>query len=288
MAVSAQSTSPEKLSLAVQNAHPRDARIIFIADDHTYWLDGVNRFPISVSGVWQTFFDKFDAERTVDMYYIHWSRKEASPYHALIHSLREEGKTDAEVKTSIIASWNMTGQTASREGTIMHREIEYRLNYNHDDDYTYAGTPEMIQFGKFMEEFATPRGWKTYRTEWSIYDEKRMIAGQIDCVFHCQETGEYHMVDWKRSKQILDPKIGEQYGRRGLPPCHFMIDNPFSNYAAQQNLYAVMLLDNYDLRISTMWLVQLHPLQKNFKAHRVPPFFPAARHMLDRCASTAK
>ena len=37
-------------------------------------------------------------------------------------------------------------------------------------------------------------GWSPYRTEWSVYDDKKMIAGQIDCIFLQRDTKEYHMV----------------------------------------------------------------------------------------------
>ncbi len=95
------------------------------------------------------------------------------------------------------------------------------------------------------------------------------------------------MVDWKRCKKVLDPKSGEEFGRKGLPPCHFLLDNQFCHYAAQQNLYAALLQDKYALRVSSMWLAQFHPQQHDYQMHRVPYFLPVARRMLDMCAVAA-
>ena len=42
----------ETMALAKKHKHPRDCRITFVEDGHTYWLDGVVRFPISITGVY--------------------------------------------------------------------------------------------------------------------------------------------------------------------------------------------------------------------------------------------
>jgi hypothetical protein len=273
----------DMLALALINVYPQDCRIKFVEGSHTYWLDGDVRFPISVSGVWSKFFDKFDADSIVDTYFGSWACNPASRYYALICCLRAEGRCDVEIKACIIAGWQEAGRAASADGTTMHRQIELLLN----NVPCEASTVEIGQFHKFMEEFVEPRGWRAYRTEWSIYDERRMIAGQIDCVFRCVRTGEFHMVDWKRCKKALDRKSGSEYGRTGMPPCDFLVDNQFSHYAAQQNLYAALLLDNYGLRISSMWLAQFHPLHHGYTVHSVPVFLSTAREMLDICAVDA-
>ena len=66
-----------------------------------------------------------------------------------------------------------------------------------------------------------------------------------------------------------------------------IIDNQFSHYAAQQNLYAALLQDKYALRVSSMWLAQFHPQQHDYQMRRVPYFLPVARRMLDMCAVAA-
>ena len=74
-----------------------------------------------------------------------------------------------------------------------------------------------------MEEVTKPLGWAPYRTEWAVYDDVRMIAGQIDAVFYNPTTRVYHMVDWKTCRVPLDPSEGECFGRRGKVPLNLVI-----------------------------------------------------------------
>ena len=121
-----------------------------------------------------------------------------------------------------------------------------------------------------------------------MYDTDCMVAGQIDALFRKSDTGEYHMIDWKRCGKPLGPHDGERYKRRrGRAPCDFLTDNKFSHYAAQQNLYAVILRDCYGINVSSMWLVQLHENQCTYVMIPVPMFLSIARRMLDSCAMSA-
>ena len=54
------------LRLERLNAHSRDRRITFNASQHVYFLDGCVQFPISVSGVWSAYFQKFDANAVIN------------------------------------------------------------------------------------------------------------------------------------------------------------------------------------------------------------------------------
>ncbi len=89
------------------------------------------------------------------------------------------------------------------------------------------------------------------------------------------------MVDWKRCYTDLDPLAGACYQRFGKPPCDFLVDNKFNHYAAQQNLYATILDLFYNIRLSTMWLLQFHEERQSYSMHAVPRFFNVATVMLD-------
>jgi len=119
----------------------------------------------------------------------------------------------------------------------LHRDIELFLN----GAQVTSPLPEMSQFIHFVESEIIPRGWAPWRTEWSIFSEDHMVAGQIDSIWIDCATGDLHMIDWKRSKHHLAPHEGARWNRRGLPPVDFMIDNSWSHYVLQQNLYCVML-----------------------------------------------
>lgn len=103
--------------------------------------------------------------------------------------------------------------------------------------------PEMDYFVDFLHQEMLPRGWTPWRTEWSIFSEDAMVAGQIDSLWIDSVTGELHMIDWKRCRHELVPHSGSNWNRFGLPPVEFMVDNSWSHYALQQNLYSAILKD---------------------------------------------
>ena len=141
----------------------------------------------------------------------------------------------------------------------------------------------MRQFYRFLREEVEPRGWTPYRTEWSIYDERRGVAGQIDCVFTSNGGTQYHMVDWKRCGKPLDPFANAFFGRYGRHPCNLMIDNACNHYVCQQNLYAEILRDCYQIQLTSMHLLQLHENQETYKMITVPRHLDIARAMLNIC-----
>ena len=142
----------------------------------------------------------------------------------------------------------------------------------------------MLMFFNFLTDEIIPRGWKPYRTEWSIFDEDHMVAGQIDSVWIDSSTGSLHMIDWKRCAKPLNPGDGERFNRFGRTPCDFLLDNSFSHYAVQQNLYAAILRDSYGVKLSSMWLVQLHIDLPSYSFIPVPAFLDVAAVLLQRSA----
>lgn len=139
-----------------------------------------------------------------------------------------------------------------------------------------------------------------FRSEWSIYDEEEVLAGQIDSLW--LDTGcdnALVMADWKRAKHRLesDPAAQQKQAfraERGMSscaasskpgPCAGMYNCDYNHYLAQQNLYAYFLARHYDLHVSRVFLVQCHPEvglgSEDF--HEAPVKYDAAfaRSMLD-------
>ena len=273
------SHQPRTLRLTAINAHPRDTRVVFEEDSHVYYLDGIHKFPRSVSKVWGSFFEEFDAPGIIEKYFVSWSKKTSSKYFGIIQDGRIAGKSDDQIKLDIAGAWKQKGLDASTKGTYMHLQIELFLNGCACD----TSMPEFQQFKDFLNEFATARGWVPFRTEWSIYDERHWVAGQIDSVFEDSDGG-FHMVDWKRVEADLDPQAGQHFGHYGTPPCDKMLDNSFNHYALQQNLYATILADCYGLRVSSMWLLQFHEARHSYNAVNIPFFIGTARTMIRLCS----
>ena len=221
------------LTLSICYEHPRDHRIEFDEENHIYTLDGDLQFPISVSGVWARFFPKFDMIETVHKYFGSWSLNCESKYYDTIASSREVGMPDDEIMQAIVGMWKENGRTASQKGTYMHRQIELFLNGCESDE----SLPEMDQFKQFMHDVVVTEDWTPYRTEWSIFDDHRMIAGQVDCIFKESSGSVYHMVDWKRCGKPICRRSNHNFDKHGYPPCEFLEDNSWSHYALQQNIY---------------------------------------------------
>ena len=268
-----------ELRLTRANSHVRDCRIKFFEEDHVYILDGVQKFPQSVSAVWSAFFDKFKPVETIDKFFNRWSSNVESKYFAFIKERRNQCVEDNQIKKEIAEGWSKKGKDASEKGTFMHLQIELFLN----GCLANTCSVEMDQFKEFLRFFVDVRKWVPFRTEWSIYDEKHMIAGQIDAIFKDLD-GHLHIVDWKRVREDMDPFAGAHFRRYGKTPCDDLLDNKFNHYAAQQNLYALILKDNYDIHVKSLSLVQLHEDRVTYAVHEVPFFTEVARAMIAQCA----
>ena len=263
----------------VVNGHARDAYIRFEEVRHKYFLrSGVQEleFPVSVSGVWSQYFDEFEAVGILDRYFDGWAANPFSKYWERIQELRDHGVPDRLIKDSIQQTWTDAGLVASRLGTRMHREIECALR----GSLFQGSIPEMVVFQRFVQEWLEPRQWTMYRVEWSIYDERVMVAGQIDAVFK-DVSGTLPMLDWKRVSHSLHPEAKRKFGRYGHGVCAHLVDNEFSHYALQQNLYCALLKRKYDIVLGSMWLVQIHPDFDTYGVVFVPAWPMLADEMLD-------
>ena len=262
-----------------RNKHPRDDCIRFEATGHKYYLrqeEAEVEFPISVSGVWSQYFAKFDAENTIARYYMRWAGDSRSKYFALIHKFRDRNVPDTDIARRIKLMWSDAGELASAFGTRMHRQIELALTANVYD----VSMGEMQTFLHFVKEFLEPRQWRLYRAEWTIYDEIVMVAGQIDAMF-VDGQGKLHMVDWKRVRHPLLPHSGQECHKYGLCFCEHLLDNHFNHYALQQNLYAAILRRRYEMHVSSMALVQIHPELTGYKVVDVPEWRELADNLLN-------
>lgn len=92
-----------------------------------------------------------------------------------------------------------------------------------------------------------------YRTEWTIYDNIHKVAGTIDMVFR-KDDGTFAIYDWKRTKSLF-----KSFYDKGQSICNQLPEGNFSTYAIQSHIYKKILQDFYGIRVSELFLVQLHP-----------------------------
>ena len=247
-------TPPQLLRLERENAHERDARVRFDEQAHVYFVNGV-RYPTSVSGVVHEHFPHFDATATIETYYERWKDDKNSKYNPLINYLVGVlGFDDDTVKDQISNLWSSSGKQASAAGTNTHFQIEMCLN----EEEHVKDTPEFQQFLRWKDTHPT---WVPYRAEWSIFAEKELLCGQIDSIWKDTTDGTLHMVDWKR---VIELKMIAFKFERGYEPFINMHNTNYYHYVVQQNCYAWMLKTYYNVEVSSLALVQVHPSIDNF------------------------
>ena len=238
------STEPDIEYLARLNPHERDNHILFEESTHTYTIDGDSNYT-SVTTWVKYHFPKFNSDKIIDnmMQSDNWGK---SKYFGMS-------------KNEIKELWNTNCNESSVAGTKLHYDIECYYNgcpnINNTIEYTY--------FIEFVNAFSdlTP-----FRTEWTIFDRNLNLAGSIDMVFK-NGDGKYEIYDWKRSKEIS--KINNWNKSAINSIINYLPDTNYWHYCLQLNTYKTLLELNYGITISGMYLICLHPNNKNNSFYRI-------------------
>jgi len=230
--------SPDFLSQ--KNVHERDSHISFEEGPHIYTIDGDSDYT-SVTKWNHSHFPKFDSDLVIDkmMASPRWPQ---SPYY---------GMTKDEIKTK----WRNDGVAASEAGTKMHFDIECFYN-----NIVIEGGNDSLEW-KYFKEFNNEIGSKLlpYRTEWMVWDNDLRLAGSIDMIFE-NDDGTLQIYDWKRAKEI---KKENRWDSAQVDCISHLPDSNFWHYSLQLNTYKYILEKNYGKKITKMFLVGLHPNNKN-------------------------
>lgn len=237
--------------LAKTNAHPRDERITFDEATHRYTIDGSNEGWISCTQFIHGYAQEFDADKIIKkmMASSKWSE---SKYF---------GMTADEIKTQ----WSNSANEASSAGTRMHLDIEHYNNADpvgnlEADDWKPNASPEWDYFIAYDKRWREKHGFEPYRTEWLVFKEDIKLAGSIDMLYK-KPDGTIAIYDWKRAKEI---KFENTY-QNMLPPLENLPDTNYWHYSLQLNIYRRILEELYDIVVSELALVVLHPNNKSFK-----------------------
>lgn len=222
-----------------KNQHERDVYIKFNEEKHEYKVADLKLS--SVSSVIHNFFSEFDADLVIDnmMKSPKWSENKLF------------GKTKEEIKEI----WKTNSEIAMDAGSKLHADIEDYLNYIAIDNHS-------IEF-QFFLNFMRDKIPNVYRTEWKIYIEENInLAGTIDmAAIDEKNKNSIVLYDWKRSKQI---RYSNNYGKSAIPKfLSHLSDSNFSHYSLQLNLYKYILEHAYNKKVSAMYLVCLHPDNRN-------------------------
>ena len=225
--------------LKQKHPHERDKHIVFDEEPHIYTINGDSNYT-SVTTWNKSMFSKFDADAIIDkmMKSAKWN----------------ESKYFNMSKEEIKKLWSDTGKEASTLGTNMHENIE--KFYNNIDV-----SDSSIEFKYFMEFYERHKDEiMPYRTEWMIYHEELRLAGSIDMVV-IDKKNELHIFDWKRSKEINKIPFGNKSSTNKL--IEHIPDSNYWHYCLQLNTYKAILQEKYGVKINALYLVCLHPNNKN-------------------------
>jgi hypothetical protein len=232
--------------LEKKNPHERDQYISFDEGPHIYTIRGDSGYK-SVTTFNHAHFDKFDADKIISnmMRSKNWTQ---SKYYPM---------TADEIK----ASWDKNRDEAAAAGTKMHYDIECYYNdcpiENNSIEYGY--------FNKFLEDFPELNS-RPYRTEWMVYYEELRLAGSIDMIFE-NADGTLQIYDWKRCKEIVKTT---SFGKCGNKECiEHLPDTNYWHYCLQLNTYKAIIEKKYGKKVTDMYLVCLHPDNKNKSYQRI-------------------
>jgi len=226
------------IPLSEKNKHERDSRISFEEKTHTYYVDNSSEGIISVTTLIHQYFPKFESDIILKKMK---NKKEKYP-----------NMNDSQIKKL----WIDNGINASKNGTKMHKLIENYYNSidNEKPDENLTEFKYFLNFHSTIKNILEP-----YRTEWSIFDGEIELAGQIDMIYKKQD-GTYAIYDWKRVKEIKKDNLFE----KGLRKLSDLDHCNYNHYSLQLNIYKRLLETRYDMKISEMFLVILHPDNENY------------------------
>ena len=248
--------------LSWTNRHPRDLCIEFDEPTPKYTVNGTSDRWISCTGFLHEFFPHFNPDATIDKMMRSAKWRESKYY----------GKTKEEIK----AEWNNNGKNASEAGTAMHLAIEQFMHGSEEEiDPAVKETTEWRYFSNFWRDCG--HDLVPYRSEWEVWSEPHRLAGSIDMIYFRPSDGKYVIYDWKRSKEI---KTDNQF-ENGYPPVEHLPHCNYWHYTLQLNVYKWFLETYYGLEVADLYLVILHPDNKNYRRMRLNILDQEVKDMLD-------
>jgi hypothetical protein len=172
-------------------------------------------------------------------------------------------------REQIKKQWSDSCAEASGAGTKMHLDIERYYNAEPvgnlaGDAYTPTPGLEWDYFHAFETRWRKARGFVPLRTEWLVFKEDLQLAGSIDMVY-TKPDGTLAIYDWKRTKEL---KYENKWQSMKAPIDH-LPDTNYWHYSLQLNIYRRILQELYDVTVSELALVILHPNQPSFRVVRL-------------------
>ena len=240
-------------ALAAENPFPREDRVQFDEETHTYTIDGTMA-PRSITGMLSLYENQFDPERAL-----------CAMQHGLFwESICEDFKRQGLGVTSqdFFNRWAMAGEVGRMRGHLLHFHCECLANSMLVQE---PHSPEFQQ-SQNMFKLLLDRGMKPYRAEVNIFHVGLRCGGQPDLLL-LDSRGRIVIVDWKRTKKLSmeNDRATLKYPLDHLPDCSYY------RYALQVNLYRYILTSEYSMTVGSMFLAVCHPDLPVPRLIEVPP-----------------
>ena len=231
--------------LKKKNSHKRDANTYLDEATHIYNINGETDYT-SMTTFIHGLFEKFDDNKIID----NMMRSDKWPQN------KYYGMTRQEIKDL----WKKNNTTATEAGTKMHYDIECFYN-------KIRNTNNSIEFEYFMNfhNDIVEAKLEPYRTEWIVHARDIKIAGSIDMIFKkgIDKTGKeiLDIYDWKRCREITRTSGFNKWSINTT--IEHIPDTNYWHYSLQLNGYKYILENYYDKKVEDLYLVCLHPDNKN-------------------------
>lgn len=185
----------------------------------------------------------------------------------------DENRTEEDV----FIEYSIIRDEAAEKGTFLHNQIE---NFLKGNEYN-SDSKEFEMFLNFYDKEIKKRNIAFFDAEKMIYSDKYNVAGTIDCLFKKNDTNEYIMLDWKRSKKLVidgRPRIfGFGYA---LSELSNLDNSSYYRYCLQQNIYKYIVENEFSMKISSMQLIVLHENYNDYHIVKVPEMLKESRIIL--------
>jgi ATP-dependent exoDNAse (exonuclease V) beta subunit len=288
--------------LARKNAHERDSRIVFDEEPHLYYIDGSTEGYVSVTTYVHSHFESFDADRIIAnmMKSKRWESNEKY-YGKTPEQIKKEWQDNCDKAAADGTRMHFVIESFYNEkynpDSMLHN-IDPLYDYDDDEkddddveeeseqvidelDREELGIPQRrddnghgqsssssvslngssIEFSYFLNFLHDHPNLIPYRTEWTVFHEELKLAGSIDMLFFDESTNKFHIYDWKRCRNIQKSNPFDKWGNKECIN-HFP-DTNFWHYSLQLNIYKAILERKYNMTIDGLFLVCLHPNNKN-------------------------
>jgi len=221
--------------------------------------------------------DEFNADEVLTKMRVRLGDKWDSP----VANPKYHGKSDDQIKQE----WETNRVDASTKGTATHLMLENRVLGRKHVDIVAKHPKEYQMYLNYETKHVIGAGLRPYRAEWMVWDAEMMLCGSIDIVYEYVDAqgrplmqapgapsdGKKHLVigDYKRSKEIIKYNSYQSMNDKTLA-CHAG-DCNYVHYTIQLCGYKYMLEKNYGVVVDGMFLIVLHPDQRDYIRIEVSP-----------------